>query len=354
MSSVKSSFSPVFPPSNHTQDGTLYVADCGNRRVVRVGTEALEVFGEAGGTWRKAWWESPKVGMLLLYTAVNRYSKEQIKLETYICNILQSGTAPTSKGTFKLWIFWYLLWCFFKELDIIELNWSKWGGSKKSCLITGRPQNFWDQGSSRAPNWETWRAGFSARTFSLLHPDQGCPNPIDVVFAETAAGVDSRSEVFRPPELVVFPCRGFTRQTVWKSLQTNSFPQNPELYHSILKGFFRSLKRGKGRDPLTPPGSCLLVSAGNGVYLLDPETKSSLDLWPGWRFSIPGSSPNSSTGEIGIVHEGSILRDTPISPMTSWKPPCFASSRICFDWHFLASWMVTTLGGGWQRFTKHI
>ena len=30
----------------HIQDGTLYVADCGNRRVVRVGPD-VEVFGEA-------------------------------------------------------------------------------------------------------------------------------------------------------------------------------------------------------------------------------------------------------------------------------------------------------------------
>jgi len=45
-SSLKSSFSHIFPLTKTTQDGTLYVADCGNRRVVRVGPE-VEVFGEA-------------------------------------------------------------------------------------------------------------------------------------------------------------------------------------------------------------------------------------------------------------------------------------------------------------------
>ena len=45
-SSLKLSFSHIFPMKKTTQDGTLYVADCGNRRVVRVGPE-VEVFGEA-------------------------------------------------------------------------------------------------------------------------------------------------------------------------------------------------------------------------------------------------------------------------------------------------------------------
>ena len=52
-SSLKSSFSHIFPLTKTTQDGTLYVADCGNRRVVRVGPE-VEVFGEAPSRWRVA------------------------------------------------------------------------------------------------------------------------------------------------------------------------------------------------------------------------------------------------------------------------------------------------------------
>jgi hypothetical protein len=48
--------------------------------------------------------------------------------------------------------------------------------------------------------------------------------------------------------------------------------------HRLQGGFFRPWGDLETKGSLaTTPGSCLLVSAGNGVHLLDPETKSSLD-----------------------------------------------------------------------------